>query len=184
MNWVTAQQKRLFISCSRVEFCFVPHQGASILLMLNSTLTEEEFRKGVIKYLQAHQFQNTKSEDLWNSLTNVSPFLNPFFTEMTRMCVFMPRVVRRWVNSPSAWPRWWTRGPFRKAFLWSRWIGTGLRSHWPRNISFWMLKMPQMTGYISLDIYHNMGKICQSSWVYHLKRESMTNNVFHFLFDS
>lgn len=47
-------------------------KGASILLMLNSTLTEEEFRKGVIEYLQAHKFQNTKSEDLWNSLTNVS----------------------------------------------------------------------------------------------------------------
>ncbi|XP_056602424.1 leucyl-cystinyl aminopeptidase isoform X1 [Triplophysa dalaica] len=47
-------------------------KGASILLMLNSTLTEEEFRKGVIEYLQAHRFQNTKSEDLWNSLTNVS----------------------------------------------------------------------------------------------------------------
>lgn len=53
-----------------------PHQGASILLMLKSTLTDEEFRKGVIEYLQAHKFQNTKSEDLWNSLTNVRPFLN------------------------------------------------------------------------------------------------------------
>lgn len=44
--------------------------------MLNSTLTEEEFRKGVIEYLRTYKFANTESEDLWNSLKQVRPFLN------------------------------------------------------------------------------------------------------------
>ncbi|XP_051551970.1 leucyl-cystinyl aminopeptidase-like [Myxocyprinus asiaticus] len=47
-------------------------KGASILLMLNATLTGEEFRKGVIEYLQMYTFRNTESEDLWNSLSQVS----------------------------------------------------------------------------------------------------------------
>ncbi|XP_051950921.1 leucyl-cystinyl aminopeptidase-like [Xyrauchen texanus] len=47
-------------------------KGASILLMLKGTLTDEEFRKGVIEYLQKYTFRNTESEDLWNSLSQVS----------------------------------------------------------------------------------------------------------------
>uniref|UniRef100_A0A671RK61 Leucyl-cystinyl aminopeptidase n=1 Tax=Sinocyclocheilus anshuiensis TaxID=1608454 RepID=A0A671RK61_9TELE len=47
-------------------------KGASILLMLNATLTDGEFRKGVIEYLQKYNLSNTESEDLWNSLSQVS----------------------------------------------------------------------------------------------------------------
>uniref|UniRef100_A0A8C1MFF5 Leucyl-cystinyl aminopeptidase n=1 Tax=Cyprinus carpio TaxID=7962 RepID=A0A8C1MFF5_CYPCA len=47
-------------------------KGASILLMLNATLTDGEFRKGVIEYLQKYNLSNTESEDLWNSLFQVS----------------------------------------------------------------------------------------------------------------
>uniref|UniRef100_A0A673M859 Aminopeptidase n=1 Tax=Sinocyclocheilus rhinocerous TaxID=307959 RepID=A0A673M859_9TELE len=47
-------------------------KGASILLMLNATLTDGEFRKGVIEYLKKYNLSNTESEDLWNSLSQVS----------------------------------------------------------------------------------------------------------------
>ncbi|XP_050965784.1 leucyl-cystinyl aminopeptidase isoform X2 [Labeo rohita] len=47
-------------------------KGASILLMLNATLSNGEFRKGVIEYLQKYNLSNTESEDLWNSLSQVS----------------------------------------------------------------------------------------------------------------
>ncbi|XP_073717169.1 leucyl-cystinyl aminopeptidase isoform X2 [Misgurnus anguillicaudatus] len=47
-------------------------KGASILLMLSSALTKEEFQKGLIEYLQTYKFANTESEDLWNSLRQVS----------------------------------------------------------------------------------------------------------------
>ncbi|XP_039517984.1 leucyl-cystinyl aminopeptidase-like [Pimephales promelas] len=47
-------------------------KGASILLMLNATLTNGEFRKGVIEYLLKYNRSNTESEDLWNSLSQVS----------------------------------------------------------------------------------------------------------------
>ncbi|KAK9974347.1 hypothetical protein ABG768_022449 [Culter alburnus] len=47
-------------------------KGASILLMLNATLRDGEFRKGVIEYLQKYNRSNTESEDLWNSLSQVS----------------------------------------------------------------------------------------------------------------
>ncbi len=42
--------------------------------MLNATFTDGEFRKGVIEYLQKYNLSNTESEDLWNSLTQVSLF--------------------------------------------------------------------------------------------------------------
>uniref|UniRef100_A0A9J7XRN4 Leucyl/cystinyl aminopeptidase n=1 Tax=Cyprinus carpio carpio TaxID=630221 RepID=A0A9J7XRN4_CYPCA len=47
-------------------------KGASILLMLNATLTDGEFRKGVIEYLQKYNLSNTESEYLWDSLSQVS----------------------------------------------------------------------------------------------------------------
>lgn len=47
-------------------------KGASILLMLSSALTKEEFQKGLIEYLQTYKFANTESDNLWNSLTQVS----------------------------------------------------------------------------------------------------------------
>lgn len=45
-------------------------KGASILLMVNSTLNDGEFRKGVITYLKRFSGRNTVSEDLWNSLVS------------------------------------------------------------------------------------------------------------------
>ncbi|XP_063051181.1 leucyl-cystinyl aminopeptidase isoform X2 [Engraulis encrasicolus] len=47
-------------------------KGASILLMVNSTLNDGEFRKGVIEYLKKYKGSNTVNEDLWNSLSAVS----------------------------------------------------------------------------------------------------------------
>uniref|UniRef100_A0A8C9VML8 Leucyl/cystinyl aminopeptidase n=1 Tax=Scleropages formosus TaxID=113540 RepID=A0A8C9VML8_SCLFO len=42
-------------------------KGASTLLMLSSTLTEEKFYKGVSEYLEKYRNMNTDNEDLWNS---------------------------------------------------------------------------------------------------------------------
>lgn len=48
-------------------------QGASILLMLcTSLLGEQQFRKGLIQYLKQYKGLNTNTEDLWNSLTQVT----------------------------------------------------------------------------------------------------------------
>ncbi|KAF1389074.1 hypothetical protein PFLUV_G00069690 [Perca fluviatilis] len=48
-------------------------KGASILMMLNAWLPgEQQFRKGIIQYLKQFSGLNTDTEDLWNSLTQVS----------------------------------------------------------------------------------------------------------------
>ncbi|KAG7481393.1 hypothetical protein MATL_G00066280 [Megalops atlanticus] len=47
-------------------------KGASILLMLNVKLSEEQFWKGVIEYLKAYKNKNTKNDDLWNTLSQVA----------------------------------------------------------------------------------------------------------------
>ncbi|KAL7836696.1 hypothetical protein AOLI_G00279800 [Acnodon oligacanthus] len=47
-------------------------KGASILLMLNATLSKVAFRKGVIEYLKKYKGLNTQSEDLWMSLSQVT----------------------------------------------------------------------------------------------------------------
>lgn len=48
-------------------------KGAAILLMLNASLPEEQqFRKGIIKYLKEFSGHNTYTSDLWNSLTQVA----------------------------------------------------------------------------------------------------------------
>lgn len=44
-------------------------KGASILLMLNTSMPEDQFRKGIIRYLGLYNGSNTVTEDLWNSLT-------------------------------------------------------------------------------------------------------------------
>ncbi|XP_068460773.1 leucyl-cystinyl aminopeptidase [Clinocottus analis] len=47
-------------------------KGASILLMLNASLSgDQEFRKGIIQYLKQFSGLNTDTNDLWNSLTQV-----------------------------------------------------------------------------------------------------------------
>ncbi|XP_067838978.1 endoplasmic reticulum aminopeptidase 1-like isoform X1 [Heptranchias perlo] len=48
-------------------------KGACILNMLMDYLTEDVFKAGIIRYLQRHSYANAKSEDLWNSLTNICP---------------------------------------------------------------------------------------------------------------
>ncbi|XP_072520548.1 leucyl-cystinyl aminopeptidase isoform X2 [Salminus brasiliensis] len=47
-------------------------KGASILLMLNATLSEKAFQKGVIEYLRNYRGGNTENEDLWSSLSQVA----------------------------------------------------------------------------------------------------------------
>uniref|UniRef100_A0A4W5MUI9 Leucyl/cystinyl aminopeptidase n=1 Tax=Hucho hucho TaxID=62062 RepID=A0A4W5MUI9_9TELE len=44
-------------------------KGASLLLMLNTTLPDGQFRKGLMEYLNTYRGSNTVTEDLWNSLT-------------------------------------------------------------------------------------------------------------------
>ncbi|XP_078070884.1 leucyl-cystinyl aminopeptidase [Mustelus asterias] len=46
-------------------------KGASILLMLKGFLGETVFQKGIERYLNEHKYGNTKTEDLWNSITEV-----------------------------------------------------------------------------------------------------------------
>lgn len=47
-------------------------KGASILLMLNASLpSDQQFRKGIIQYLNQFSGRNTDTDDLWNSLTQV-----------------------------------------------------------------------------------------------------------------
>uniref|UniRef100_A0A674F201 Aminopeptidase n=1 Tax=Salmo trutta TaxID=8032 RepID=A0A674F201_SALTR len=47
-------------------------KGASLLLMLNSTLPDGQFRKGLIEYLHQYRGSNTVTDDLWNSITQVA----------------------------------------------------------------------------------------------------------------
>ncbi|MBN3301131.1 LCAP aminopeptidase, partial [Amia calva] len=51
-------------------------KGASILLMLNSTLTGDDFQQGVVRYLNKYKNMNTKNEDLWNSISKVTEMMN------------------------------------------------------------------------------------------------------------
>lgn len=50
-------------------------QGASVLLMLNASMTsEQQFQKGLSQYLTQFSGSNTNTDDLWNSLTQVCVF--------------------------------------------------------------------------------------------------------------
>ncbi|MCL4413097.1 MAG: M1 family metallopeptidase [Candidatus Thermoplasmatota archaeon] len=49
-------------------------KGASILRMIEDFMGEDNFRKGVIKYLKDHAYSNAKAEDLWNSLAETSEY--------------------------------------------------------------------------------------------------------------
>uniref|UniRef100_A0A4W6G976 Aminopeptidase n=1 Tax=Lates calcarifer TaxID=8187 RepID=A0A4W6G976_LATCA len=54
-------------------------KGASILLMLNACLLgEQQFRKGIIQYLDQFNESNTDTDGLWNSLTQVSMCISAF----------------------------------------------------------------------------------------------------------
>ncbi|NXG48648.1 ERAP1 aminopeptidase, partial [Psilopogon haemacephalus] len=47
-------------------------KGSCILNMLRDYLTDDVFKAGLVNYLQKYSYQNTKNEDLWDSLTNAS----------------------------------------------------------------------------------------------------------------
>ncbi len=47
-------------------------KGGAFLRMLEDYLGEEEFRKGVHRYLSAHQYSNATTADLWEALEKVS----------------------------------------------------------------------------------------------------------------
>lgn len=48
--------------------------------MLRDFLTADVFKAGLVQYLQKYSYQNTKNEDLWESLANASiSFLLFFF---------------------------------------------------------------------------------------------------------
>ena len=40
--------------------------------MLKDFLSEDTFRKGIIRYLKKFSYRNAKNDDLWHSLSNVS----------------------------------------------------------------------------------------------------------------
>ncbi|NXG77378.1 ERAP1 aminopeptidase, partial [Baryphthengus martii] len=44
-------------------------KGSCILNMLRDYLTADVFKAGLVQYLQKYSYQNTKNEDLWNSMT-------------------------------------------------------------------------------------------------------------------
>ncbi|XP_015705151.1 endoplasmic reticulum aminopeptidase 1 [Coturnix japonica] len=48
-------------------------KGSCILNMLRDFLTADVFKAGLVQYLQKYSYQNTKNEDLWDSLTNICP---------------------------------------------------------------------------------------------------------------
>uniref|UniRef100_A0A8C5CLL3 Aminopeptidase n=1 Tax=Gadus morhua TaxID=8049 RepID=A0A8C5CLL3_GADMO len=47
-------------------------KGASILLMLNASLSGDLFRKGIVGYLKKFSGSNTVTDDLWNSIADVT----------------------------------------------------------------------------------------------------------------
>ncbi|NWS76330.1 ERAP1 aminopeptidase, partial [Crotophaga sulcirostris] len=64
-------------------------KGSCILNMLRDYLTASGFKAGLVQYLQKYSYQNTKNEDLWNSLTNASiPYSLTFtrFPDFSGIC--------------------------------------------------------------------------------------------------
>ncbi|NXS53458.1 ERAP1 aminopeptidase, partial [Brachypteracias leptosomus] len=55
------------------------NKGSCILNMLRDYLTPDVFKAGLVQYLQKYSYQNTRNEDLWNSLSNANPNF-PFFS--------------------------------------------------------------------------------------------------------
>ncbi|KAB0800198.1 hypothetical protein PPYR_05938 [Photinus pyralis] len=51
------------------------NKGSCLLRMLNWTITEEEFKKGIKNYLTKWKYKCSTIEDFWNSFTNVDKFL-------------------------------------------------------------------------------------------------------------
>lgn len=47
--------------------------------MLRDYLTADMFKAALVQYLQKYSYQNTKNEDLWNSMTDASIPYSLFF---------------------------------------------------------------------------------------------------------
>ncbi|XP_060762990.1 leucyl-cystinyl aminopeptidase [Neoarius graeffei] len=60
-------------------------KGASLLRMLNTTLGENVFRKGVIEYLKKYNGSNTDKEDLWNT-----------FSQFTKTSIDVAQMMNTW----------------------------------------------------------------------------------------
>lgn len=58
-------------------------KGASILLMLKASLSEEKFHECIVRYLKEHQYGSTKSDGLWDSMNLVTKS-NPDVKNMMR----------------------------------------------------------------------------------------------------
>uniref|UniRef100_A0A8B9JC21 Aminopeptidase n=1 Tax=Astyanax mexicanus TaxID=7994 RepID=A0A8B9JC21_ASTMX len=73
-------------------------KGASILLMLNATLSEEAFRKGVIEYLTNYRGGNTENEDLWSSLSQVNPpsAVRNLFIDVSKQSINVSQMMNTW----------------------------------------------------------------------------------------
>lgn len=58
------------------QFCFffVSLKGASLLLMLKHYLTKDVFQAGIEVYLHNHNCGSAQSDDLWDSMNEVSIF--------------------------------------------------------------------------------------------------------------
>ncbi|NXI41979.1 ERAP1 aminopeptidase, partial [Galbula dea] len=52
-------------------------KGSCVLNMLREYLTADVFKAGLVQYLQKYSYQNTRNEDLWNSMTTATLFV-PF----------------------------------------------------------------------------------------------------------
>ncbi|MDE1828956.1 MAG: M1 family metallopeptidase [Thaumarchaeota archaeon] len=48
------------------------NKGGSVLMMLESFIGQENFRRGLHNYLKKHEYSNATTEDLWNSLGSTS----------------------------------------------------------------------------------------------------------------
>lgn len=54
------------------HYFFLIKQGASLLLMLKTYLSEDVFQNAVVFYLHSHSYASIKSDDLWDSFNEVS----------------------------------------------------------------------------------------------------------------
>lgn len=60
-------------------------QGACILNMLRDFLTPEAFEIGIIRYLKRFSYQNTVSQHLWESLSDVSVSVHVWLVQRLKL---------------------------------------------------------------------------------------------------
>lgn len=61
------------------------YQGACILNMLRDFLTPEAFEIGIIRYLKRFSYQNTVSQHLWESLSDVSVYVHVWLVQRLKL---------------------------------------------------------------------------------------------------